>query len=149
MKYIATIFFFIISISVYSQSEYATKEYCDSLYNTFDTVLVKPTKITLSTGNTTLDTLTIPNNSDAVFQMLVLTENDMSIKDIYIRNLGGIYSIILDKDAIPFTNNRSSGWLSNKILYQISSQLLNNRVIIVATGKSGTTMTWKLSRQIL
>lgn len=147
MKNIITIL--LITASLNASSQFATKQYVDSLYHTLDSVIVKPNKVTLTSSTINLDTLSIPNNTASSFQILVQTDSDNTIKLVYIKNIGGLYSIIDDSDIKPFSHNRKSSIFSSTILYQISSTLSSNKVIIQAKGKTNTVMNWKLSRTIL
>ena len=147
MRLATTIFFFILSLNLHSQ--YATKHYVDSLYNSLDSVVVKPTKTTATSNTIILDTLKIPNNSRATFQLLIQTDSDVTIKNVYIKNMAGVYSIIDDYDIKPFSHNRSSSFFSTKILYQITSSIVNRLVVISAIGRSNTLMTWALTRMQL
>ena len=144
MKYILTILFCATVTLCYSQ--YATKQYVDSLYRTIDSIVVKPTKTTATNNTIILDTLKIANNSRATFQIVVQTDSDVTIKTIYIKNVGGVYSIIDDYDLKPFSHNRSSGWFSSKIYYQVTSSIVNRIVVISAVGAQSTLMTWTLTR---
>lgn len=144
MKFLLTILLFFISASN-CFSQFATKAYVDSLFRTLDSIIVRPPKPTLTNNTITLDTLTLPNNASATFQILVQTENDNVVKYVYVRNIGGIYSIIDDTDVKSFSRNKS-GIFNSTILYSVSSSIIDNRVIISVKGRSGTIMNWKLSR---
>lgn len=147
MKKLIPILFIFFCFKGYSQ--FATKVYVDSLYKSLDSVVVKPPKITATNNSVILDTLLIPNNSKSTFQILVQTDSDNTIKIIYIKNTLGVYSIIDDTDIKSFSHNRSGGFFSSTIKYQIKSSILNGNVIITAVGQKDTIMNWVLSRTIL
>jgi len=130
-------------------SQYATKKYVDSLYTSLDSVVVKPPKATYSTNTVILDTLSIPVNTRATFSVMVQTDSDITIKTIYIKNVGGVYSIIDDYDVKPFSHNRKNSMFTSTIYYQITSSIVNRNVVISAIGKNATIMNWTLSRKIL
>lgn len=142
-----SIFFFVIiflSSKIYSQ--YVTHAELDSAFATLDSVVVKPIKITITNATVPIDTLITDVNTTRSFQLSVETDSDNTIKNVMIKNRGGIYSIITDYDMQPFSFNRKGNLFNSRILYQVTSSVINNRVIISAVGQSGTTITWKLSR---
>lgn len=147
MKYLFTILLFIISTSCHSQ--YATKTYVDSLYNSFDSVIVKPIISTWGNSFTAIDTLSSEKNSTKTFQILIQTDGDNTVKFIMVRNLNGVYSVITDCDDKSFSFNIQKSFLSSKTLYSISTQVINNRVIIFASNKTNGIINWRVSRQQL
>lgn len=148
-----TILALIILISISSFAQPATKQdinhALDSFSHTLDTTVVKPPKQTLTNTSITLDTLTIAANSAATFQILVETEGDNTIKMLYIRNIGGVYSIVVDEDIKKFSYNRTGGFFSSTIIYSLSAVVVNNRVVLVGNGQKNKVISWKLSKSTL
>lgn len=141
-------------MSINGYSQIATQKYVDSslkaFNNTLDSVVVKPWKATTANNITiSLDTLTVPINTVFTVSVHVITDSDVTEKWVTIKNLQNVYSIIDDRDNSPFAHNRSKSLFSSTILYQISSTISNNKVIILAKGQSNKTMNWKCSHQIL
>lgn len=152
MKKLLPILILIISINGYSQV--ATQKYVDSSIKAFngtlDSVVVKPWKATTANNLTiSLDTLTVPINTVFTVSVHVITDSDLTEKWVTIKNLQNVYSIIDDRDISVFAHNRSKSLFSSTILYQISSTISNNKVIILAKGQSNKTMNWKCSHQTL
>lgn len=147
MKKILPILFIFFCLKSYSQ--FATKAYVDSMFHTLDSVIVKKPKTTITNTTILLDTLTIPNNTKFSFQILVQTDSDNTIKIVYVRNINGIYAIIDDSDVKSFSHNRSGGIFNSTIKYQITSSIINGKVIISAIGQKNTIINWTLSRSIL
>ena len=152
MKKLLPILILIISINGYSQV--ATQKYVDSsikaFNNTLDSVVVKPWKATTANNLTiSIDTLTVPINTVFTVSVHVITDSDVTEKWVTIKNLTGTYTILDDRDVSPFAHNRSKSLFNSTILYQISSTISNNKVIILAKGRSNTLMNWKCSHQTL
>lgn len=144
----------IVLISLTARSQVATQKYVDSsikaFNNTLDSVVVKAWKATTANNLTiSLDTLTIPINTVYTVSVHVITDSDVTEKWVTIKNTNGVYSIIDDRDNSPFAHNRSKSLFNSTILYQISSTISNNKVIILAKGQSNKTMNWKCSHQTL
>ena len=149
MKKLLPIILILISIQGCSQ-QYVTKPEFDSAFATLDSVVVKPWKATTANNLTiNLDTLTVPVNTVYTVSVHVITDSDVTEKWVTIKNLTGTYSILDDRDISSFSHNRTKSLFSSTILYQISSTISNNKVIIQAKGQSNKTMNWKVSHQIL
>lgn len=121
----------------------------DSFAHTLDSTVIKLPKQTTTNNSIILDTLTIPNNTSAAFGIIILTDSDQMSRQVYIKNVAGIYSIIDDRDVLSFAHGKTVSFFSTKIYYSVSAAIINGIVVIVATGKKDTGMTWRLSRQIL
>ena len=133
----------ILLIGVNGHSQYATKVYVDSLYKTLDSVIVKPTIITTNNQTVTIDTLTIDNNSSKTFELFLETDDDMAGKQVKIRNLTGVYSIIKDKNLTLLS---TTNFMSSVPRWDI--RLVNNKVIVRVTGVNNKNIAWRLSKSI-
>ena len=124
-------------------SQYATKVYVDSLYKTLDSVIVKPTIITTTNQTVTIDTLTIENNSTHTYSLFIETEDDMAEKQVKIKNITGVYSIIKDKNLTLLS---TTNFMSSVPRWDI--RLVNNKVTVRITGVNNKNIAWRLSKSI-
>jgi hypothetical protein len=141
MRKLITILILLSGIRGYSQ--YATKVYVDSLYHTLDSIIVKPTIITTNNQTVTIDTLIIDNNSSKTFELFIETDDDMAGKQVKIRNLTGVYSIIKDKNITLLS---TTNFMSSVPRWDI--RLVNNKVIVRITGVNNKNIAWRLSKSI-
>jgi hypothetical protein len=126
---------------VKGHSQYATKVYVDSLHQTLDSVIVKPTIVTTTNQTVTIDTLTIANNSSRTFDLILETDEDLAEKKVKIKNITGVYTIVKDKNLLLLA---TSNFMSTVPRWNVS--VVNNKVVIQITGAKNKTVTWRLSK---
>lgn len=141
MKYILTILCF--TATLFCHSQVATKAYVDSLYHTFDSLIVKQPKITTTNQTISLDTLTTENNKIVTYRVSIETQYDVAVKLIQISNITGIYSIISDKNIASL----SRSFFSSVPKWNVA--IINNTVIIQVSGVKNKVMSWTLKKTIL
>lgn len=142
MKNIITIL--LITASLNASSQFATKQYVDSLFSTLQTIVIKPPKLTTSNNTILLDTLTMLNNTKGTYIVSVETETDIALKTIIISNKNGVYSLIQDSNLKPLS---TKGFFSSVPSWSVSNT--NNLIIIKATGVKNTIISWTIKKTIL
>lgn len=142
MKNLITIL--LITASLNASSQFATKQYVDSLFSTLQTIVIKPPKLTTSNNTILLDTLTMLNNTKGTYIVSVETETDIALKTIIISNKNGVYSLIQDSNLKPLS---TKGFFSSVPSWSVSNT--NNLIIIKATGVKNTIISWTIKKTIL
>lgn len=146
MKYASTIFFFIISLNSYSQ-EYATKKYVDSLYSSFDSVLVRTDTLFTSISKP-IDTIYMDRSTITTFGYRVTYKNNSNkmesgYREIVIsRNVNGTYFLLSSVFTSGSVFIRQHFIILQKVIANV------NRYVLYLVGDSGGVYIWQTEKEI-